>query len=62
MARRLGLQRSHYNEIVNGKRTLPYRAACKAYELGVPASVLLQTRKTKREYERRQISHNEGLR
>lgn len=58
MAKALGLQRSHYNEVVNGKRALPYRAACKAYEIGVPSSVLLQTPKTKRLYEKRQ-AHEE---
>lgn len=41
MAKKLGLQNSHYNEILKGKRTLPFRAACRAYKLGVPASVLL---------------------
>ena len=55
MAKALGLRRSHYSEIVHGKRRLPYRAVCKAFEIGVPASVLLQTRKTKREWEKRQL-------
>lgn len=53
MAKALGLGRGHYSEIMQGKRGLPYRAACKAFEIGVPADVLLQTRKTKREYESR---------
>lgn len=52
MAKKLGIQRSHYYEFVNGKRGLSYRAMCKAFELGVPANVLLQTPKTKHEYER----------
>lgn len=54
MAKKLGLSKSHYSEFVNGKRRLPYRAICKAFELGVPYDVLLQTAKTKREYEARQ--------
>lgn len=41
MAKKLGLQNSHYNEILKGKRALPYAAACRAYRLGVPAIVLL---------------------
>lgn len=41
MAKKLGLQNSHYNEILKGKRQLPYAAACRAYRLGVPATVLL---------------------
>jgi hypothetical protein len=53
MAKALGLGRGHYSEIMKGKRGLPYRAACKAFELGVPAEVLLQTRTTKRRYETR---------
>jgi transcriptional regulator with XRE-family HTH domain len=53
MAKALGLTRGHYSEIKAGKRGLPYRAACKAFEIGVPADVLLQTRKTKHEYEQR---------
>lgn len=52
MAMELGMERSHYSEFVNGKRGLPYKAICKAYELGVPYTVLLQTAKTKRDYER----------
>lgn len=41
MADKLGLARSHYSDILLGKRILPYKAACRAYELGVPAAVLL---------------------
>ena len=51
MAKALGLAASHYSEIIHGKRALPYKAACKAFEIGVPPDVLLQTRKTKRLYE-----------
>lgn len=54
MAAALGLQRSHYSEVVSGKRALPFKAACRAFEIGVPAEVLLQTPKTKRVYEARQ--------
>lgn len=62
MAAALGLSRSHYSEVIRGKRGLPYRAACKAFEIGIPGDVLLQTRKTKREYERRINSHEAWLR
>lgn len=41
MAQRLGLPRSHYSEVLSGKRRLPYEAACRAYALGVSAEVLL---------------------
>jgi antitoxin component HigA of HigAB toxin-antitoxin module len=41
MADKLGLQNSHYNEILKGKRKLPFEAACRAFKLGVPAKVLL---------------------
>lgn len=44
MAKALGIQGSHYNEVVKGKRSLPYRAACLAYKIGIPASVLLAVR------------------
>lgn len=42
MARRLGMQRSHFGEVLNGIRRLPLGATKKAYALGVPAKVLLQ--------------------
>ena len=42
MADKLGLEKSHYSEIIHGKRKLPFKAARKAYKLGVPAEVLLQ--------------------
>jgi len=41
MARKLGMQTSHYSEVLSGKRRLPYLAACRAFKLGVPAKVLL---------------------
>jgi antitoxin component HigA of HigAB toxin-antitoxin module len=41
MADELGLCRSHYTEIIQGKRKLPYSAARKAFAIGVPAVVLL---------------------
>jgi transcriptional regulator with XRE-family HTH domain len=44
MAKALGLSTGHYSELMTGKRRLPYRAACLAYKLGVPASVLLNLR------------------
>ncbi len=42
MARHLGIGRGHYTEFIQGKRTLSYRTICRAYNIGVPASVLLQ--------------------
>lgn len=41
MARALGMQTSHYSEVLSGKRRLPHLAACRAFKLGVPAKVLL---------------------
>lgn len=41
MAKKLGIEPSHYSEIVNGKRKLPYIAACRAFRIGIPAKVLL---------------------
>lgn len=41
MAKALGLSTGHYSELMRGKRRLPYRAACLAYKLGVPATILL---------------------
>lgn len=41
MAKALGLSTGHYSELMRGKRRLPYRSACLAYKLGVPATVLL---------------------
>lgn len=38
----LGLQKSHYSEIVLGKRRLPITATKRAFAIGVPAEVLLQ--------------------
>lgn len=38
----LGSQRSHYNEIVNGKREISKAAMRRAFAVGVPATVLLQ--------------------
>lgn len=38
----LSMQRSHYNEVLNGKRALPLNAIRRAFALGVPAKVLLQ--------------------
>lgn len=41
MAKELGIGPGHYNEVLQGKRGLPYHAACRAYQVGVPADVLL---------------------
>ena len=40
----LGIQPSHYSEVVTGKRDLPITATKRAYAIGVPAEVLLQQR------------------
>ncbi len=42
MADKLGMGRSHYSEVLSGKRPLPLSAIRHSYALGVPASVLLQ--------------------
>ena len=38
----LGLQESHYSEVVNGKKRLSLNATKRAYAIGVPAEILLQ--------------------
>lgn len=38
----LGLTKSHYSEVVNGKRPLPIKATKRAFAVGVSANVLLQ--------------------
>lgn len=38
----LGLQPSHYNEIVNGRRDITKKAMRRAFAIGVSAAVLLQ--------------------
>ena len=43
----LGLNGSHYSEIVRGKRSLPIEATRRAFAIGVPADVLLQPTKGK---------------
>jgi len=47
MAKALGICGSHYNEILQGKRSLPYSAACRAYDIGVPAEILLNSKSIK---------------
>ena len=37
----LGLQKSHYSEIIHGKRDIPRDAMRRAFLIGVPARVLL---------------------
>lgn len=44
-AKVLGLQASHYSEVVNGKRALPIAATKRAFAVGVPAEALLQPTK-----------------
>lgn len=41
-ARAIGMQRSHFSEVMTGKKRLPINAIRKAVELGIPAKVLLQ--------------------
>lgn len=38
----LGLQNSHYSEIISGKRRLTLGATKRAFAIGIPANVLLQ--------------------
>jgi hypothetical protein len=38
----LGIERSHYNEVINGRRSLPKLAMRRAFAIGVPAALLLQ--------------------
>lgn len=38
----LGLKKSRYNKVVNGKSKLPMSAAKRAFAIGVPADVLLK--------------------
>ena len=38
----LGLQNSHYCEVINGKRRLLIGAVKRAYAIGIPADILLQ--------------------
>ena len=40
----LGLSMNHYGEILNGKREIAKTAMRRAYAIGVPADVLLQSR------------------
>ncbi len=37
----LGLQKSHYSEVIHGLRDLPIKSVKRAYAIGVPADVLL---------------------
>ena len=41
MAEQLGMSSGHYSEVLSGKRRLPYRGICNAYNLGAEADVLL---------------------
>lgn len=41
-AAEIGMNQSHFSEVMSGKRRLPLNARIKAHKLGVPASVLLQ--------------------
>jgi len=62
MAKALGMSKGRYSEFLHGKRRLGLNARCKAFEIGVPAEVLLQTPKTKRAYElRNQRDEAEGV-
>jgi len=38
----LGMNKSHYSEVLTGKRRLPIGAVKRAYAIGVPADALLQ--------------------
>lgn len=39
----LGISASHYSEFTNGKRSLPLSATKRAFAVGVPAELLLQS-------------------
>jgi transcriptional regulator with XRE-family HTH domain len=52
MATALGLQGSHYSEVLTGKRALPYRSACVAFAIGVPARVLLDRKNFNKTHKR----------
>lgn len=48
---------THYSEVLGGRRGLPYAGACHAYEIGVPAEILLnlkslQPKRAKGNYQR----------
>lgn len=45
MSEALCMQPSHYSEVISGKRTLSLATTKKAFEIGVPAEVLLQANK-----------------
>lgn len=53
MALALGISKGRYSEVIHHRRNLSRKAMCKAFELGVPYEVLLQTPVTKRAYEKR---------
>jgi len=38
----LGMLKSHYSEVVNGRRQLPFNATRRAFAIGVPADILLR--------------------
>lgn len=39
----LGMTSQKYSEVINGKRNMPLNARIRAFAVGVPAEVLLQT-------------------
>lgn len=41
-AKEIGMSRSHFSEVMNGKRKMPLYAVRKTVALGVPAAVMLQ--------------------
>lgn len=41
-AEEIGMSRSHFSEVMSGKRKMPLHAVRKAVALGVPAAVMLQ--------------------
>lgn len=42
MAALLGVPKTHFSEVIHGKRLLARGAMAKAYKLGIPADILLQ--------------------
>lgn len=42
MAKYLGMGYTHYTEMLIGKRTLSKKGMCRAYDIGIPAKIILQ--------------------
>lgn len=40
-AEKLGIDQTNYSAVLYGRRSLPFKARCRAFKLGVPAELLL---------------------